>query len=696
MMTDVRMPNGDVVRFPDDMPADQIKDLIAKKFPDVVNAPEAETPALQEAAMQPEAGPVEAVARGAAQGATFNLADEIAGGGAQRKTQFDTAMERDRLAKMVAASEAGDWDTYRALQKETYAAGQEAGQERRDEYRARDEQVRQGNPKSFLAGEVLGAVGTGMGAAKGGFSLTANAAKSALPKRIAAGMAEGAAYGSAYGAGGAEEGERLSGAASGGGIGAVAGGAIPVAGAGYRAVKDKAVSAVRSTFRPTSEAQARVASAMARDAGKTALHQGDEAIAATNAQAVMNVDRGGETTRALARASANASPEVRSELTRATSDRFAAQGDRATNLLKRITGGAVDDLALQDAMEQAARKANARSYEQAYKFNFGGTHPIDLDNLLTRVPASAVRNAMKVAKSEGRDFGEQLVASIDDAGDTVTFKRAPSLREWDYIQRGLRNSATQAYRSGAGEVGTAYRNLRNDILGVIDDANPYFKKARAGAAVAFGAEDALEAGRQFAKASRNTPEMSRAIGRMSDAEKKVFQTGFASEMIDKIKSTRDRSNVISSMFGNQEAREKMMLAFGTQKAREIEAFVRIEGAMDMARGMLGNSTTARQLVELGLISGGGATYGSLTGDWKTAGVIAGAGALRYGRAKIDQNVLREIGDILVSGDETKMAQAIAKAGSNSKFFNALKAATDEIYKISPPVVGMGAAALTEE
>lgn len=34
-MTNVKMPNGDVVSFPDDMPRDQIQSLIRKKFPDV-------------------------------------------------------------------------------------------------------------------------------------------------------------------------------------------------------------------------------------------------------------------------------------------------------------------------------------------------------------------------------------------------------------------------------------------------------------------------------------------------------------------------------------------------------------------------------------------------------------------------------------------------------------------------------------
>lgn len=45
-MPDVRMPDGAVVRFPDDMPKEQIRDLIATKFPDV--APQAaQSPELQ-------------------------------------------------------------------------------------------------------------------------------------------------------------------------------------------------------------------------------------------------------------------------------------------------------------------------------------------------------------------------------------------------------------------------------------------------------------------------------------------------------------------------------------------------------------------------------------------------------------------------------------------------------------------------
>jgi hypothetical protein len=38
-MPQVRMPNGDIVSFPDDMPPEQIRELISRKFPEVSAAP---------------------------------------------------------------------------------------------------------------------------------------------------------------------------------------------------------------------------------------------------------------------------------------------------------------------------------------------------------------------------------------------------------------------------------------------------------------------------------------------------------------------------------------------------------------------------------------------------------------------------------------------------------------------------------
>lgn len=686
-MSDTALADALYRKFYSDMPREQFDQRmgVAPQIADLPN---------------PRASRTEAVLRGAAQGATVNLADEIVGGGAQRAAQFNAAMQQDRLKAMAEAAQRGDWETYRNLQRETFQQGQESGQQARDKYRERDAAVSADRPGYFMGGELAGAIGTGA-LTMGSASPSALMAGKGLIPRMATGAAEGAAYGAAYGAGGATEGKRTSGALAGGVAGGIGGAVMPAIGAGVRKGAEKIVSGYRHLTNPTRAAQSEIAQAMMRDARSSghALREGDMAVARMNGQPVMNADMGGESTRMLARTAANKNPEVWGAIDRATSDRFATQGNRAVSLLNRVTNGAVDDVAIRDGLEAAARKANKGAYDAAYAFNFGKSHPMVLDQIQERIPAAAVRNALRVAKAEGRPFGEQLIASIDDAGDRVVFRRAPSLREWDYIQRGLRSATDQAYRSGAGEVGTSYRSLRKELLGVLDEANPYFKKARQGAAKAFGAEDALDAGRQFAKSSRNTLEMQKAIKDMNKSEKELFASGFASELIDKIKSTRDRSNVITAVFGNQESRQKMVMAFGENKAREIETFVRIEGAMDMLRGALGNSSTVRQAIAAGALGGGG--YGLVTGDWSTA---AGIGAMLAGgraaspviRDRLDQRVQREIGRILLSGDEKEMTRLIKQAAASKTYMENIRAVTDKVYRIALPTVGVGAGALANQ
>jgi len=173
---------------------------------------------------QPDAPSMgETALRGLAQGATFGLADEAfaAGAGARSWMRGDGFQE--------------GYD--RAVAK----------------YRAGDKAAKAANPVTSVASEIAGGLGTGLGAAKGGFTLFKGGMT--LPQMIRAGAAEGAAYGAAYGAGNAEGGvgDRLSGAYDGAKSGAVVGGAVPVAaraiGAGIsRAVSPMPVSAERQAM----------------------------------------------------------------------------------------------------------------------------------------------------------------------------------------------------------------------------------------------------------------------------------------------------------------------------------------------------------------------------------------------------------------------------------------------------------------
>src|SRR5690606_30050697 len=125
-----------------------------------------------------------------------------------------------------------------------------------------------------------------------------------------------------------------------------------------------------------------------------------------------------------------------------------------------------------------------------------------------------------------------------------------------------------------------------------------------------------------------------------------FAEGFVSAYIDKINKVGDRRSILNQIGQSSDARQRFDLVLGPQKSKELEAFLRTENIMDRMRGALGNSSTARQLVEAGLA--GGAT-GLYTGDVTQVGTAAGlVFALRSGgkllNQRIDENVSRKVGE----------------------------------------------------
>ena len=449
-----------------------------------------------------------------------------------------------------------------------------------------------------------------------------------------------------------------------GGIGATGGAAIPVIGAGLRAGGRYIGGKAKDLVAPRRSAQDRVVGALRDDmADGTTLRPRDIQTAGKNAQPVTVGDMGGENTRALARSAANNSPSARNALG-GLSQRFGQQNDRATSFVSKLVKGKANDVDFQDELLAAARAKNKPAYEKAYAFNYGKEFPRGVAELMDRVPASAMRSAMKIAKAEGRPMGEQLVASIDDGLDKVTFSRLPSMRELDYIQRGLRTETGKAFRAeGGGGVGTAYKALHKELLERMDSVNPMFKEARQGAAAAFGADDAIEAGRKAASGATSSKVLFKSIAKMSDPEKEAFRIGYAGKIIDRIGKASDRSDVINSVFGNPESRQKMTLIFGAKKAKEVEAFVRIEHAMKLFQNAVqGNSTTARQLMEIGL---GGATGGYLGGDWQSAatGAAIGAGG-RAAKGWANNRIASEVGEMLMQQTPEAMEKLIQQATTN--------------------------------
>lgn len=560
-------------------------------------------------------------------------------------------------------------------------------------------QAVQQNPTAETVGNVVGNVaGTVplMAAAPAAFGMKAG---QGLLTRMGAGAASSGGLGVADAA---VRGGDAKDIATSGVIGTVAGGAIPLVGAGLRgvggAIGSKVGSAVRGALNPAAEAGKRVAKSIEVDrAGNPAslLSSNDLQAAARNSQPIMNADIGGETTRALAREAANQSPVARDIMQRATSDRFADQGSRITRLMSRLTGGNVDDLATQDALKQAASAANKPAYNKAYTSpNAQALFTPELQQLMQSpviqgavkdvTGRSANRAAVEGFKAvdnpfrQGADGAFRLVQKADGT------MAAPTLQFWDQVKRNLDSAIGKAKTSGDRPLVAEMTALKSKLVDSLDNAVPEYKAARQGAAAFFGAEDALEAGKTFARSNRMLPEFERGVKAMTPNEKDLFQTGFASEIIDAAKNAGDRRNVVQSMFGSQESREKMAMAFGDRGSKEIEAFVRVELAMDALRGAFGNSTTARQLIESGVIGAG--TWG-YTGDFNT-GLSAAAltGAARYGGKKIDGNVMTKVAEMLSSNDPAVIKKAIQNASVSPQHM----AAVDALMQIGGGAARIGA------
>ena len=233
----VKMPDGTQVRFPDDMPREQIRDMIASKFPDAAQKAQPQASADGTYGQVPEGmvlnpatgqmedmrsptnpnipqGGVNALGLGIGQGAGFNLLDEAAAG--------------------LTVPFGGDYDYNLARMREA-------------ERRASEE-----HPVAYYGGQVSGALGTGVGLAKGGLSATNAAINSGarLPAVALASGVEGAALGAGYGFGAGEgAGERLHGAATGGAVGFGLGAVTPYVIQGA----SKAFQKVRTPFAASPE-----------------------------------------------------------------------------------------------------------------------------------------------------------------------------------------------------------------------------------------------------------------------------------------------------------------------------------------------------------------------------------------------------------------------------------------------------------
>lgn len=352
----VTMPDGVPVSFPDDMPAEHIKALIANKFPDQVKLTLGNDPSIVPPGTTgtPDVGRGNAIATNALQGFTGNLGDELAGltaagggspaggitaGGAPTLSAGVARLLYEKLTNRPTLSSTitGDQPNGPATQAYEEAAGKINEQQK-----AAHEQY----PITSIASEIGGAIASPMTRAiplAQGANWTARALNSAKNAGI---------YGTVSGAGSGETlPERAQNAAIGGvvstGAGAVASPVADVIGKGISAagrVVSSPFSNLAALRNPDRVAANTIAGGIRQaeaTGDKTALTRAEFDKAQAEGLPVSVMDLAGDAGRNMARRVRNepGAFEGRQAVSDVTNERYLGQGQRLANDVERLTVG---------------------------------------------------------------------------------------------------------------------------------------------------------------------------------------------------------------------------------------------------------------------------------------------------------------------------------------------------------------------
>lgn len=554
MTITVSGPNGVTINFPEGTDHETINRVMSEA-------------SGSKPAAQPQTGTIEALGRGALQGATFGLSDEAYAG-----------------AKGVASYVTGNGysDTY----DKELAAVREANK------RAKDT-----NPYAYMGGEIAGGFALPMGVIGGAAKVGKVAAEASRIGRTGRGLATGAATGAAYGFGEGEDGivNRVSNALPSALGGAIVGAAAPTLVDVGSAIVKGATNPIRAALMPQQTAQTKVAEAFLRDAPEGVAVDGVLQHASqrlSRAQATkpdaMLADVGGQNSRDLLRAAANMPSQGSAQLQRNLDRR---QGFQWSRIEKDLAATLEDGNKFGDTLEtwktiqnNVGGVAFKRAYDQPFSVKAGDP----LAKFLTE-----------------RKYVVRLLEKADESISGMTGENTAQMRPWELLHRVKMEMDREIGRVKTGQqdpkANWTLRDLtmlKREMVDLMGKANPQFKSAMEKYGDVAGVTTALQRGAdEFRTASPG--ELIANMKLMDVYERKMYRLGAARAMftdIEKGNITRDRTE---SLFSSPEIQKKLAVLFPDNASRrDFQRRLVLEARMaDTRKAVQGNSSTAKQLAQ---------------------------------------------------------------------------------------------------
>jgi hypothetical protein len=415
------------------------------------------------------------------------------------------------------------------------------------------EAVREERPGQALGLEVAGALAatpaiiaatpTAIPAYVAGATSLAGKALRAGTVGAGAGVTEGAISGFGRGEGEGREEAAFTGAGF-GLLGGPIGATMPIAGFTF----EKAVNAFQFLKgRGTSEIARKLG--ISNDAAKivkTAL-QNDDFVAAQLAlqragSTSMLADAGPATQQLLdvSIASGGKAPRIAGE---ALQGRLIESGERMTQVLNDVLGSPEGTNALRRSIREETAQPREATYRAAYSqpIDYSGRRGRHLENLMKRVPPSAISRANELMRIEG--FQSQQILADISADGSITFSRLPDVRQLDYLTRALNDvastqNAAGGVLGGTTQLGRATENLSRDIRRTLRNEVPEYGVALDTAADAISRVKAVDLGASIFNPSTTREVVRDALRGASKAEKEAAKAGFRSAFDERLANVR--------------------------------------------------------------------------------------------------------------------------------------------------------------
>lgn len=256
-----------------------------------------------------------------------------------------------------------------------------------------------------------------------------------------------------------------------------------------------------------------------------------------------------------------------------------------------------------DIVERATAKLKTRAkpfYDEAYEtpLNYIEGSGAQLLTYIPQIPPSALKRANELMKIEG--VRSRHVDYVVRPDGTVSMKRLPDVRQWDYIKRGIDDIVrSEAERGAAGmsQYGRALSKMKEEILAILDQAAPAYGKARKIFTSDLDMKRALEEGRTaFSKGADNIPaELEKTLLGMSSAERQAFTIGARQQIADIMGEATNPAGATERAFKSIYGKERLKMLLGEKRAKKIiDTLEREERWQGTKNRITGNSATARR------------------------------------------------------------------------------------------------------